>query len=577
MSSGSSVFLTGPPGAGKTYTLNEFVKRARRAGKTVAVTASTGIAATHIGGVTIHSWSGLGIREELNQADLKRLGASAKLVKRYNAADILVIDEISMLHGRRLDMVNALAKTLRKSDQPFGGLQVILVGDLFQLPPITRGNEAMDFVYQSAAWQELDPKICYLSEQHRQTADDGLLELLGAMRSGELEQVHQEILQRRMSAQPPAGHQLTRLYSHNIDIDSINSRHLADIISDSKIYKMSARGSAAKVEQIARGVLAPEILELKLGAEVMFVANNPSAGFYNGTRGQVTGFDGEAPLVKIAGNGRQIKVAEHSWKLEEDGKIRAEVAQLPLRLAWAITIHKSQGLSLDGAEIDLSKSFTPGMGYVALSRVRSLDGLYLRGLNTMALQMHEAVRELDRELKSASAELANQTPDAPEPVDETNPVEPELDQKILAALKAWRTQTAKAASVPAYVVAHDSVLEEVAAKLPKTASQLLGLKGFGTAKVDKYGQEILQLVAEHANSSASSGGSQKEPRDYAKIRAEAIEQYSRAFSRWQSDEESLLLDLFNQGLSLDYTAAVLERPPGSIWARLQSLLSGQVI
>ena len=128
MLNGDSVFLTGPPGAGKTYVLNQFIRRATRAGKTVAVTASTGIAATHIGGTTIHSWSGLGIKDVLTEYDLERLQKTDKLVKRYNAADVLVIDEVSMLHGQRLNMVNQVAKLLRKSEKPFGGLQVILVG-----------------------------------------------------------------------------------------------------------------------------------------------------------------------------------------------------------------------------------------------------------------------------------------------------------------------------------------------------------------------------------------------------------------------------------------------------------------
>src|SRR5665213_4563150 len=153
MMSGESVFLTGAPGAGKTYVLNDFVRRAAKSGKTVAVTASTGIAATHIGGSTIHSWSGLGIRDKLEVRDRRALAANPKLVKRYNATDILVIDEISMLHGQRLDMVNELAKILRGNEQPFGGMQIVLVGDLFQLPPVSRDTSDLDFAHLSPAWR----------------------------------------------------------------------------------------------------------------------------------------------------------------------------------------------------------------------------------------------------------------------------------------------------------------------------------------------------------------------------------------------------------------------------------------
>lgn len=496
MLAGEPVFLTGPPGAGKTYVLNQFVKRATRAGKTVAVTASTGIAATHIGGTTIHSWSGLGIRDQLGSRDKQQLAGNAKLVKRYNACDVLVIDEVSMLHGHRLDIVNELCKLLRKSTEPFGGLQVILVGDLFQLPPVNRGGEAADFVHESSAWQALNPRICYITEQHRQK-QDSLLELLEAMRSGELEEFHQELLSERLDKQPQATQQVTRLYAHNVDIDRVNQRHLDALQQSVHAYAMETKGSAAKVEQLRRSVLAPEKLELKLGAEVMFVANNPAGGFVNGSRGQVVDFRDEQPVVRLS-TGRNIKVGLHGWKLEEDGKVRAEVAQLPLRLAWAITIHKSQGMSLDAAEIDLSKSFTPGMGYVALSRIRSIDGLYLSGINAMALQMHPQIYEFDRQLRQASATLAATTADAAAEEDDTEPAKATGDKELLAALKQWRLQQAQAASIPAYVIAHDSVLELVALKLPGSNQALLGLKGFGTAKVEKYGDDILKLVARHS-------------------------------------------------------------------------------
>jgi ATP-dependent DNA helicase PIF1 len=496
MLNGNSVFLTGPPGAGKTYILNEFIKRSNAAGKTVAVTASTGIAATHIGGTTIHSWSGLGIRDHLDERDKKALAANPRLIKRYNSTDILVIDEVSMLHGQRLDMVNQVAKLLRRSDQPFGGLPVVLVGDLFQLPPVSRGSSDLNFAHLSDAWEELAPKICYLTEQHRQTSG-GLLDFLEAMRRDQLQDFHHELLQERIGAKPSPDQPVTKLYAHNIDIDTINQSRLDSITADSHLYNMQTKGSAAKVEQIRRSVLAPETLELKIGAEVMFVANNPAAGYVNGSRGQIVSFDDGLPVVNLTGSSRKIKVDGHDWKLEEDGKVRAEVSQLPLRLAWAITIHKSQGMSLDAAEIDLSKSFTPGMGYVALSRVRNLEGLYLHGINAMALRLHPQIHDLDGRLRQASDELAAVIMDAPEPTKAEAAGVPIPDKTILAALKSWRLERAKADNLPAYVIAHDSVLELVAVKLPASASQLLALKGFGPAKVDKYGADILRLVTDH--------------------------------------------------------------------------------
>ncbi|MGZ6004887.1 MAG: HRDC domain-containing protein [Candidatus Saccharimonadales bacterium] len=492
MHSGASVFLTGPPGSGKTFVLNSFVKQAVREGKVVAVTASTGIAATHIGGTTIHSWSGLGIHDQLLPRDRQQLAGNANLVKRYNATDVLVIDEVSMLHGQRLDMINEVCKLLRKDDLPFGGLQVILVGDLFQLPPVSRQTDELDFVHLSQAWAELNPKICYLSEQHRLQAD-GLLSLLEAMRIGELTEAHDDLLQQRLAAKPSYEQEITRLYAHNVDIDSLNQQRLDALKDKPRVFAMHTQGTAAKVEQLRRSVLAPESLELKVGAEVMFVANNPAAGFVNGTRGQVVKFQDGQPVVKLSGSERTIKVSPHSWKLEEDGKTKAEVTQLPLRLAWAITIHKSQGMSLDAAQIDLSKSFTPGMGYVALSRVRSAKGLYLSGINAMALRLHPQIYELDQSLRQASDSLAAVTPDYVPPAKIAEPVA-RVDKVLLEKLKQWRLLRAKRDKVPAYIVAHDSVLEQIASKPPQTPQSLLGLKGFGPSKLAAYGDEILALT-----------------------------------------------------------------------------------
>lgn len=492
MLDGQSIFLTGPPGAGKTFILNEFIRRARNQGKTIAVTASTGIAATHIGGVTIHSWSGLGIKEFIDSRTRQQLAGNSKLSKRYNSTDILVIDEVSMLHGHRLDMVNEVCKLLRKSERPFGGLQVILVGDLFQLPPVDRGGGQPDFVHLSVAWHELQPKICYLSEQHRQQSD-GLLDLLEAMRRGELEEYHEDLLKTRLGIKPAEGRIVTRLYAHNVDIDTVNQRHLQALTDQIYEYEMETKGGAVKIEQLQRSVLAPELLQLKSGAEVMFVANNPAGSFVNGTRGQIIAFEDDKPIVRLHGSGRKIKVEPHSWKLEEDGKIRAEVAQLPLRLAWAITIHKSQGMSLDAAEIDLSRTFTPGMGYVALSRVRSLDGLYLNGINAMAVRLHPAIYDLDRQMKGLSAELAARTEEAEDESEETLE-KPPVDIQLLESLKAWRTERAQADTVPAYIVAHDALLESIAIRRPKTESQLLAISGMGPAKLAKYGTEILQIT-----------------------------------------------------------------------------------
>lgn len=557
-----SVFLTGPPGAGKTYVLNEFIRRAQRQNRTVAVTASTGIAATHIGGTTIHSWSGLGISESLSEWDRDRLTRTDRLIKRYNAADVLVIDEVSMLHGHRLDMVNEVCKLLRKNPAPFGGLQVVMVGDLFQLPPVNRGSELVDFAHMSEAWQELNPKICYLTEQHRQQ-NDALLDLLNAMRAGEVGEHHEAMLSERLEMRPDETEAVTRLYAHNLDVESINQQHLQAIDSETKLFVMQTKGQAAKVEQLVKSVLAPGQLELKKGAEVMFVANNFQAGFVNGSRGRVVGFKESMPLVELLSNGRVIRVEPHSWTLMEDDSKKAEVSQLPLRLAWAITIHKSQGMSLDAAEIDLSRSFTPGMGYVALSRVRSIDGVYLKGINQMALAMHPQIYAFDADLRSASETLAETVADleeekeaeGSEAEERAGSSEPSTDAKavnydeeLFSKLRTWRMEQARTKSVPPYVIMHDSALQELARLKPTSVQKLLGVKGFGPKRVESYGDSVLQVIAGHT------GQAVRDP------------------TVWLEAEDGQLVAQFRAGMDLITVADNLGRSSNEVWKRLQSLL-----
>ena len=398
MLSGKNVFLTGEPGAGKTYTLNEFIRRAQAQDKRIAITASTGIAASHLGGTTIHSWSGLGIADSIHDSDLDRMSWKPQINERYNRCDILIIDEVSMLHGSRLDMVDRACRWIRNNEKPFGGLQVILVGDMFQLPPVTRGSVETDYAHLSNAWRVAELTPCYLTEQHRQGADDNLLDILRAMRQGDISAEQRAILESRTKL--VADENITKLYTHNVDVDALNNAKLEALDGPERSYRMSSKGRDWEVDKLKKNLLCPEKLFLKVGAEVMFVANDFEAGFVNGTRGRVIAFEMGDPVVETT-DGQRIHVEEHTWRqFDETGeRVKAEVSQHPLRLAWAVTIHKSQGMSLDAAEVDLSNAFVPGMGYVALSRVRSLEGLFLRGLGPQALQMDPEIYEFDKALK----------------------------------------------------------------------------------------------------------------------------------------------------------------------------------
>lgn len=428
LKTGANVFLTGEPGAGKTHTVNTLVNYLRVCDVLPAITASTGIAATHIGGMTIHSWSGIGIKTKLDKYDLDKIASNEYVSRRVKRTRVLIIDEISMLSANMLDMVDMVCREIKQNGEPFGGIQIILVGDFFQLPPIIKkdflekefsqkqnsliaeAKLARVFAYESGAWERARLVVCYLAEQHRQD-DKDFLSVLSGIRANNFSQIHRKFINARQIGQsdiPKEAMNITKLFSHNIDVDRVNNTELAKIEKEIKSFKMSANGNDKIVETLKRGCLSPENLELKIGAVVMCTKNNQKEKFVNGTLGAVAGFEEFSghPIIKTI-NGRSIVVAPMDWTVEENGKIRAQITQIPLRLAWAITVHKSQGMSMDAAVMDLSQVFEFGQGYVALSRIRRLSGLYLLGINEHALKVSPEVLEKDIDFKKKSEEAIN--------------------------------------------------------------------------------------------------------------------------------------------------------------------------
>lgn len=390
LKSGANVFLTGEPGAGKTYTIEQFTKYLDSSGKDYAITASTGIAASHLDGSTIHSWSGLGIRRALQKAQLEGVTRNHWVVEKIKRVKTLVIDEISMLDAVTLNDVNNILMAVHNNSKPFGGIQVILVGDFFQLPPVVKGNEERRFAFQSEAWINAQFQVCYLTEQHRQS-DAEFLGILNAMRKGTVTQEHKDrLLACQMNVKPD-----TKLFTHNADVDRLNKTELEKLPGKVRTFMMHEGGNEKLIEVLKRGCLSPEKLELKEGAVVMFTRNNFNAGYVNGSIGKVIKFTkGGDPVIELVG-GHTVTPEMAEWKFRQQRETKAWIRQLPLRLAWAITVHKSQGMSLDTAEIDLSSTFEFGQGYVAISRVRSLQGLHLAGINDNAFMMHPLVVEQD--------------------------------------------------------------------------------------------------------------------------------------------------------------------------------------
>lgn len=408
LKTGGNVFLTGEPGAGKTHTLNRYIEYLKDHQISVAVTASTGIAATHINGMTIHAWSGIGIKDSLSPAELDEITQRERVVRRIAKTSVLVIDEVSMLDGGVLSMVEAVTRSIKGMPLPFGGMQVVLVGDFFQLPPVTRRGDTMQFAFESSVWQGLDPLVCYIDEQYRQD-DETLGALLSSIRKGEIDESVYDLLGSCSETSFREGMEPTKLYTHNADVDAMNKKRLAELNERSRTFQMSAKGNKQLLEGLKRSCLSPEILELKVGAMVMCTKNNFEVGYVNGTLGQVTDLDTKNgnPVIETL-DGREITITSASWTVADGDKVLAEVTQYPLRLAWAITVHKSQGMSLDAAEMDLKNAFEYGQGYVALSRVRTLSGLLLRGCNARALEVHPTILRRDQEFKERSA-IAEET------------------------------------------------------------------------------------------------------------------------------------------------------------------------
>lgn len=406
LKSGANVFLTGQPGCGKTYTVNKFVEEMKKRSIYPAITASTGIAATHIGGVTIHSWAGLGdllydveLGKKITDSQIREIANRRWILWKIRKIKVLIIDEVSMLSGTLLDLVDRICKEAKGRDEPFGGIQIILVGDMFQLPPVTKNGREVDFVYKSQVWKDANLKVCNITERHRQE-DDEYFEVLTAMRMGQLETKHLDLLKQRTKIHRDEA--VTKLFTHNGDVDHLNFIELGKIEGPSKEYKMTEGGNPNLVKILKKSCLSPEFLELKPGALVMFTRNNPDEGFVNGTLGKVTSFNEFGDPIITLKEGGQIAPTYMEWSIKVDGEVEAWITQMPLRLAWAITVHKSQGMSLDSAIIDLSSSFEYGQGYVALSRVKSLSGLFLDGLNDRALQMHPEIVEKDKEFMEKS-------------------------------------------------------------------------------------------------------------------------------------------------------------------------------
>jgi ATP-dependent exoDNAse (exonuclease V) alpha subunit len=410
LKSGKNVFLTGSAGTGKTYVLNQYIDYLKERKVKVAVTASTGIAATHMNGMTIHSWSGIGVKEFITSGNLASMNSKKYLKEHLEKVKVLIVDEISMLHKNQINAVDVVLRYFKKNEAAFGGIQIVVCGDFFQLPPIgNQGEAAKDkFAFMSEAWVKAKLSVCYLTEQYRQS-DNDLNLILNEIRTGDISKKSYDTLKKASTNKLADDVEPTKLYTHNYDVDRVNAQHLSQLSGTPKKFKAKTSGNKKLIETLKNSVLAGEELVFKIGAKVMFVKNDKEHRYVNGSLGKILGFtDKGFPSVKLL-NGKTITTEIENWAIIDDnGKTLASYNQVPLRLAWAITVHKCQGMTLDAAEIDLSKTFETGQGYVALSRLKKLENLQLLGLNEMALRVDPLANKADGRFQELSSDSDNE-------------------------------------------------------------------------------------------------------------------------------------------------------------------------
>lgn len=390
---GESIFLTGSAGTGKTSVIKMFTK-AYEHSRQIAVTSTTGTSALLLNGTTVHSYLGIGFGSGSVEALVDKICTWGWLRKRWLLLECLFIDEISMLDPDLFDKLEEIARMVRNDNRPFGGIQIVLSGDFMQLPCV--GTDR--FCFEAKSWNKCISHTVYLNEIIRQM-DTTFQEVLNAVRVGNITDQVRKVLDSRIGVtlHNDYGIKPTKLYSMNRDVDRVNDKELDKLAKDGRqfneyimetvVYSGVSNKSAA-VEKFKKFCTAPEVLQLCIGAQVMLLKNlDMQNGLANGSRGVVSSFVGDMPVVRFL-NGEERVIDYNVWEVEENDKKILRAQQIPLKVAYAISIHKSQGCSLDYAAIDLSGVFEYGQAYVALSRVKSLSGLSIIGINYDYIQAH---------------------------------------------------------------------------------------------------------------------------------------------------------------------------------------------
>lgn len=397
---GRNILVSGGGGVGKTHFINEMVKRIKEKypNRIIAKTSTTGSSAILIGGTTLHSYLGIGICKNT----IEMITRIRKMKKRqvWEDTDLLIIDEVSMLSKELFDSIDYIAKELCQNPRPFGGIQVVLCGDFCQLGCIGSNN----LCFESELWKRNIHETITFTESFRQKDDMMFSKMLDQIRFGEITNDIEDALRSRMiTYQKLDDIEPTRLFSYKKDVNEINEKYLNDLICNqqkpSNIYSIRTRSSKDKIKKYIPDM--DNRLKLCVDAQVILTVNlDIDSGLINGSRGVIKSFTFDGLPVVAFLNGITMPIDYFNYSIEEKSVEVCSYSQIPLILGWAITIHKSQGMTLDLVITDLSNIFDYGQGYVTLSRVRNLNSLYITKIDFTKIKCNPKVLEFYRQLNN---------------------------------------------------------------------------------------------------------------------------------------------------------------------------------
>jgi ATP-dependent DNA helicase PIF1 len=402
-----NVFLTGVAGSGKSFLIGQYLKHldkgdsesSKKTSKGYPILASTGAAAILVGGRTFHSFFGLGIMEGGMQATIDRAARNPRLCKRINTTEGVIIDEVSMISGAVLRTAEAICRKVRGKSRPWGGLRVVAVGDFAQLPPVNPHRppaEGKDWAFMDQSWHEAEFVPAVLPETMR-TSEPDFLHVLNAVRVGRMDETSTRFLNARM-VQPPKDFDGTRLFGRRLDTERFNLERLETIDEKLQTFQTVYTGKDKSIEDFQKNAPIPGVLQLKEGALVVIRQNDPDGKWVNGSTGHLTEITPTSLSIELA-NGRNIMLEQATFQmLDAEGTPVASATNFPVNLAYAMTVHKAQGATLDKMMVDLRGLWEPGQAYVALSRARSAKGLYIEGWNPRSIIVDPLVTEFHRRL-----------------------------------------------------------------------------------------------------------------------------------------------------------------------------------